>query len=589
VAADSQQGYSYSVAPGFWQKGGSIRLGRDLNRWNQNVKDMVASGAPWQLIATFNEWGEGTAVESAQEWATNIGYCAFLDIRHNNGGQSSPTLIPPTQTPTATSVPPTQTSQPTATQPPVVTSAVPTSSNLVLNPGFETAGTSAADAANWTEGSNHTRASDKFHTGGWALHSTFRGAGTDTRTAAPIPVSPNTTYTYSGWVWRTNSTGGVCMDMNDLVGEKQLCTSVAGSWQSLSGTWSSGSNTSVTLRLITDGSPTGDIWFDDISLVGPGGPTPTSAPPTPTRVAPSPTNTAVPSGDPVIAAAGDMACDPANSSFNSGNGTADACRQKYTSDLLLNAGLSAVLTLGDTQYFCGSYQAFMQSYDLSWGRVKSITRPVVGNHEYLTSGDPSGAPSTCCTTANAGAAGYFQYFGAAAGNPSQGYYSYDLGAWHLIAINSNCGDAGGCSPASPQGQWLAADLAAHPNMCTLAYYHIPLYSSGGRAAPNTQDLWQMLYNAGVEVVLTGHDHIYERFAPQGLNATLDTVRGIQEFIIGSGGANHTSIAAVAANSEVRNADTYGVLKLTLHPTGYDWEFIPVAGSAFTDSGSAECH
>jgi hypothetical protein len=153
-----------------------------------------------------------------------------------------------------------------------------------LNPGFETAANSTADAANWTEGANHTRASDKFHTGGWSLHSTFRGSGTSTRSAAPIVVSPNTTYTYSGYIWRKNSTGGACLDMRDIVGERQLCTRRTGRWQFLSGTWNSGSNTSVTLRLITDGSPTGDIWFDDISLTVPGSaPTATSTPAGPTN------------------------------------------------------------------------------------------------------------------------------------------------------------------------------------------------------------------------------------------------------------------------------------------------------------------
>ncbi|HEX2996667.1 MAG TPA: DNRLRE domain-containing protein, partial [Anaerolineales bacterium] len=140
-------------------------------------------------------------------------------------------------------------------------------SNLVPNSGFETQGSNAADAASWVEGTNHTRASDKFHDGGWSLRSTYQGAGTDTHTTSPVAVSPNTTYTYSGYVWRTNSVGAACLDMADVPGEVQLCTNVSGSWQFLSGTWNSGSNTSVTLRLITDGSPTGDIWFDDISLV----------------------------------------------------------------------------------------------------------------------------------------------------------------------------------------------------------------------------------------------------------------------------------------------------------------------------------
>ena len=292
---------------------------------------------------------------------------------------------------------------------------------------------------------------------------------------------------------------------------------------------------------------------------------------------------ALAASDPVIAAAGDIACDPTNSSFNNGNGTSGSCRPKYTSDLLVNAGLAAVLALGDNQYYCGGYQAYLQSYDLSWGRVKSITRPAVGNHEYLTSG------GTDCTSANSGAAGYFNYFGSAAGSPSQGYYSFDVGTWHLIAINSNCSSAGGCSSSSPQGQWLAADLAAHTNFCTLAYWHIPLYSSGGRANANTQSIWQTLYNNNVDVVLNGHDHIYERFGPQTPGGTVDTARGIREFIIGSGGANHTSLATIAANSEVRNVNTFGILKLTLHPTSYDWQFVPEAGKTFTDTGTGNCH
>jgi calcineurin-like phosphoesterase family protein len=297
---------------------------------------------------------------------------------------------------------------------------------------------------------------------------------------------------------------------------------------------------------------------------------------------------ALAASDPVIAAAGDIACDPASSNFNAGNGTSGLCRQKYTSDLLVNAGLAAVLPLGDVQYFCGGYQAFLASYDLSWGRLKSISHPVVGNHEYITTPDSSG-PSTGCDITNDGAAGYFNYFGAGAGNPEQGYYSYNIGAWHLVALNSNCTDAGGCSPVSPQGQWLAADLTAHSTFCTLAYWHIPLFSSGDRAELNSKDLWQILYDHDVDLILNGHDHIYERFAPQDPTGIADPIRGMREFIVGSGGANHTSLATIAANSEVRNTDTYGVLKLTLHPTSYDWKFVPEAGQTFTDSGTGMCH
>ena len=292
--------------------------------------------------------------------------------------------------------------------------------------------------------------------------------------------------------------------------------------------------------------------------------------------------TARAAADPVIAAAGDIACDSSNANFNGGAGTAVNCRQRNTSDLLVNAGLAAVLPLGDNQYECGGYLAFQQSYDLSWGRVKPMTRPVVGNHEYLTSG------GTGCDVSNGGANGYFNYFGAAAGAPGQGYYSFDLGSWHIIALNSNCSDVGGCLPSTPQGQWLASDLAAHKNTCTLAYWHIPLFSSGGRAAANSQSLWQALYAAGADVILNGHDHIYERFAPQNPSGQRDDARGIREFIVGTGGSNHTSITSVAANSEVRNETTFGVLKLTLHPTSYDWQFVPEAGGSFTDSGSAPC-
>jgi acid phosphatase type 7 len=291
--------------------------------------------------------------------------------------------------------------------------------------------------------------------------------------------------------------------------------------------------------------------------------------------------------DPVIAAAGDIACDPASSSFNGGNGTTNNCRQKYTSDLLLDPAISSVLLLGDNQYYCGSYQAWLQSYDKSWGRVKGITRPAPGNHEYLDHGGSS--PSTDCNASNAGAAGYYRYFGAAAGDPTKGYYSYDVGSWHIIVLNSECTDAGGCSATTPQGIWLRQDLAAHTNFCTLAYWHIPLFSSGGRASSRYRTFWDALYAADADVVLNGHDHIYERFAPQRPDATADPVRGIREFVVGTGGSNHTSLSTTFANSQVRNASTYGVLKLTLHAQGYDWQFVPEAGKTFTDAGTGQCH
>jgi hypothetical protein len=257
---------------------------------------------------------------------------------------------------------------------------------------------------------------------------------------------------------------------------------------------------------------------------------------------------------------------------------------KYTSDLLVDTGAAAVLALGDNQYYCGGYQAYLQSYEQSWGRVKSITRPVAGNHEYLTSG------GTDCNAANAGADGYFRYFGAAAGEKGKGYYSYDIGAWHLIALNTDCSSVGGCGASSPQTQWLVSDLAAHAAACTLAYWHIPLFSSRGHGNNNSRSFWDALYAADADVVLVGHDHIYERFAPQRPDGTADPERGLRQFVVGTGGSNLTSLTTTNfPNSEVADDTTFGVLRLTLHPTSYDWQFVPEAGKTFTDSGSASCH
>jgi hypothetical protein len=279
--------------------------------------------------------------------------------------------------------------------------------------------------------------------------------------------------------------------------------------------------------------------------------------------------------DPVIAAAGDIACDPQSAFFNNGAGTATACRQRYTSDLMLDPAvfpdLAAVLPLGDIQYEEGAYTKFLTSYDPSWGRLKSITRPVPGNHEYGT----------------AGAAGYYQYFGSAAGDPAKGYYSSDLGAWHLIALNSNCGPVGGCGPGSPQEQWLKADLASTQATCTLAYWHHPRFSSGDHGNDATYDaFWRDLYAAGADVILVGHDHDYERFARQSPDQQPDS-RGIREFVVGTGGNGFYVFSNAQKNSQVRIAQKFGVLKLTLHESSYAWDFLAEDRSVL-DSGTASC-
>ncbi len=298
------------------------------------------------------------------------------------------------------------------------------------------------------------------------------------------------------------------------------------------------------------------------------------------------TQVAYAASDPVIAAAGDIACDPANATFNGGKGSSTSCHQLYTSNLLVNTGLTAVLDLGDNQYYCGSYTAFLNSYALSWGRVKSITHPTTGNHEYLTSG---GTGTTGCNSTNANAAGYFKYFGAAAGPAGKGYYSYNIGAWHIISLDSQCTNIGGCGSNSAEYKWLQTDLAANPAKCTLAYWHIPLFSSGSLASTQTRPFWTLLYNANAEVILNGHEHVYERFAPQNPSGGADSTRGIREFIVGTGGANHTSFSTIAPNSQVRNSTTFGVLRITLHATSYSWQFVPEAGHTFTDSGTTNCH
>ena len=286
-------------------------------------------------------------------------------------------------------------------------------------------------------------------------------------------------------------------------------------------------------------------------------------------------------GDVIVAAVGDIACDPADAHFNGGLGTSERCRHQYTSDLLRDPAvfpsLAAVLILGDVQYENAAYAKFLQSYDPAWGAgggLKSITRPAPGNHEYQT----------------AGASGYFDYFGPSAGERGKGYYSFDVGAWHVVALNSNCSQVGGCGRNSRQVRWLRSDLAASATRCTLAYWHHPRFSSSSYGSnTDTKAFWQALYDRGADVVLVGHAHHYERFAPQDASGRRDEARGLREFVVGTGGKSLYSFTSVQPNSEVRHSGTYGVLKLTLGATSYEWQFVPEAGKTFADSGSAACH
>jgi hypothetical protein len=238
---------------------------------------------------------------------------------------------------------------------------------------------------------------------------------------------------------------------------------------------------------------------------------------------------------------------------------------------LLDGIAGRVFSAGDAAYPSGSRAQFRDCYGPTWGRWRLRTSPVPGNHEYRTTG----------------AAGYFGYFGARAGERGRGWYAYNLGTWRIYSLNANCSQVG-CGPGSAQVRWLEADLAAHPRACVAAVWHQPLFSSGqhgGTAAVRT--LWQVLDAAGADIVLNGHDHDYERFAPQDADGRPDP-DGMVEFVVGTGGAGLRPFATIAANSVVRDHSAHGVLKLTLGPGGYDFAFVPVPGSSFRDTGSRAC-
>jgi acid phosphatase type 7 len=292
-----------------------------------------------------------------------------------------------------------------------------------------------------------------------------------------------------------------------------------------------------------------------------------TATPAPTRAStppPTPGATLDPPRGPVvtIAAAGDIACDP------SANVAAPIdCDQAATANLLGQLNPTAVLTLGDNQYESGTLAAFNSVFAPTWGKYRSIMYPAIGNHEYQTSG----------------AAGYFAYFGVPA------YYSFNLGSWHLISLDSECHEVGGCQAGSPQERWLLADLAAHPSRCTLVYWHEPSFSSGEHGdASQMATIWADIAANHVDVVLTGHNHDYERFTPLDGAGRPDPA-GVTEFVVGTGGKNHYGFVTAPLTGElVRNDTSFGVISMTLAPTSYSWRFVPAPGYTFTDAGSANC-
>jgi hypothetical protein len=288
----------------------------------------------------------------------------------------------------------------------------------------------------------------------------------------------------------------------------------------------------------------------------------------------------------VIALGGDVACGTTETNYNGGLGTADKCRMKYTADLIRNIAPSRVFAMGDLQYNSGSLADFNVSYHNSWGEFKSITHPVVGNHEYGTSG----------------AGGYFSYFGDAA-TPRQpgctracdGYYSFDVPVgtsnWHIAVINGECARIGGgvgCAVGSPQYNWLKADLEANAaTTCTGVLTHKPRWSSSSFYTPDIQPLVDLMDANKVDLLLAGHAHSYERFAPQTASGSASST-GIRQITVGTGGRDSQGFGTVLPNSVVRKNKIFGVLKLTLSPTSYSWSYIPDPTTPFSDSGSGSC-
>jgi hypothetical protein len=268
---------------------------------------------------------------------------------------------------------------------------------------------------------------------------------------------------------------------------------------------------------------------------------------------------------PTLVAAGDIACAPGEPR------TDVACHQLDTAALIARLQPDVVAPLGDVQYEVGALADFQGSFDRTWGRFRARMRPAVGNHEY-------GTP---------GAAGHFAYFGSRAGPPGKGWYSYALGSWHVVVLNSNC-DAVGCGAGSRQQRWLRADLAAHRRRCTLAYWHHPRFSSGLHGSDDAlAPLWRTLQRGGADVALSGHDHDYERFAPQDAGGRLDPARGIVQFVVGTGGRSHYPIL-LAGRASRAHASVFGVLALTLGRGAYRWRFVAEPGVGFRDAGVARC-
>jgi chitodextrinase len=544
-AALSHLPHSYAISAGFWLANEATpRLARDPARWQQNVKDMVASGARWQLVTTFNEWGEGTAIESAQNWASASGYGVYLDALNANGG-STPAPAP------ADTVAPTVPANVVATAVTTTSIALSWSASLdnvgVSGYGVYRDGALAGSTALTTHtlsglacGKSYTFNVDAYDAAGnrSAKSLSLVVATSPCPTDLQPPTVPTslrvvgTTATSVSVAWNASTDNVAVTGYRVYRGGAFVATTT-------SLTYAFGSlNCGTSYTFAVDAyDAAGNISSSRATLTAATAACPAS------------------STDPVVAIAGDIA----------GDGSGDSA----TATLLDSLKPTAVLTAGDNVYNAGTASEFAAYYEPTWGRFKSLTYPAPGNHEYLTSG----------------AAGYFGYFGARAGPSGKGFYSYNIGAWHLIALNSQIA----YGATSEQVTWLKNDLAASGAKCVLAYWHKPRFSAGTYSDSTAyQPFWDVLYAANADVVVNAHDHNYQRFAPMTPTGARDSTRGIREFVVGTGGRSHYALRA-DSRREAGDSTSYGVLKLTLRAASYDWQFVPEAGRTFTDSGSGTCH
>ncbi len=435
---------------------------------------------------------------------------------------------------------------------------------LLQNGNFETA------LAGWTtQGGGYTVPGWKSslgtlslvsggNTGSQAGRVTATGPGSLAMNASPWPINSiptGTTYRVQGSIRSDTPGKTVCLrvrewDAGAVVGSAQQCQNTTSSWREFVALQYAALRSGSELELYAYQTATavaGDSFeLDGLSLSDG---SPAAVPATPAE-----------SGDPTLLAAGDVA-----SCWSSGDESVSR---------LLDTLPGTIAIPGDTEQNHGYADEFSGCFDPSWGRHKSRIKPAVGDHEYSTPG----------------ASGYFDYFGSAAATPGKGWYSYDLGAWHIVVLNSNCTEIGGCGPGSEQHTWLQQDLAANAGSCVGAYWHHPRWSAGTThgSLTNSAPFWELLYQYGAEWVLGGNDHTYQRFAPQAPDGTLDRERGMRQFVVGEGGTMHYPLGPPLANTEAQNTGAFGVLRLTLHPGSYDWRFMAQEGKSFTDTGSTDC-